>query len=91
MRIEVSSQGALVRVRIIDAGPGLDDAELSRVFERFYRVPGDSNGGTGLGLSTVKSLVTLLGGSVALLNTPDRRGLIAEVTLPAATDSLSIR
>ena len=55
---------------------------MERVFERFYRAPGDVSNGSGLGLSTVDSIVRQLGGSVWLENRTDATGLIAIVTLP---------
>jgi signal transduction histidine kinase len=39
-----------------DEGPGIDEASLSRVFERFYRAPGSSGEGSGLGLAIVREI-----------------------------------
>ena len=69
-------------IEVWDEGPGLPAAELARVFQRFYRAPNAQGDGSGLGLSTVESLVKQLGGSVMLENRRDRSGLIARVTLP---------
>lgn len=69
-------------VEIQDEGPGLAPEELTRVFQRFYRVPHANGDGSGLGLTTVRSLVTQLGGTVALRNRQDGHGLIAHVKLP---------
>jgi signal transduction histidine kinase len=74
--------GGRARVEIWDEGIGLPPQELERVFERFYRAPGDKSNGSGLGLSTVDSIVRQLGGSVWLENRADANGLIAIVTLP---------
>jgi len=70
------------RIEVWDEGCGLPPEELERVFERFYRVPGDPTSGSGLGLSTVDDIVRELGGTVALENRSDRSGLIAVVMLP---------
>ena len=54
-----------------DEGPGIPDGDLSRVFERFYRVEKSrarDPGGTGLGLAIVKHLVELHGGEVRAEN-----------------------
>ncbi|MGE3842127.1 MAG: ATP-binding protein [Vicinamibacterales bacterium] len=62
-------------LRVIDEGPGIPDADLQRVFERFYRVDkarSRETGGTGLGLSIVRHLVDLHGGVVSAENLPER-------------------
>jgi two-component system phosphate regulon sensor histidine kinase PhoR len=59
---------------VADSGPGIPDADLPRVFERFYRVDKARSrdtrdpGGTGLGLAIVKHLVGLHGGKIAVAN-----------------------
>ncbi len=56
-----------VFVRVSDTGIGIPEADLGRVFERFYRVDkshSSSVGGTGLGLSIVKNGAALHGGKV---------------------------
>jgi two-component system OmpR family sensor kinase len=79
-------------IEVWDEGPGLPAAELERVFQRFYRAPGAGGDGSGLGLSTVESLVKQLGGSVVLENRTDRSGLIARVTLPRPSqDNFTVR
>lgn len=70
-------------LRVIDEGPGIPDADLQRVFERFYRVDkarSRETGGTGLGLSIVRHLVDLHGGVVSAENRQDR-GAIFTVRL----------
>jgi two-component system, OmpR family, phosphate regulon sensor histidine kinase PhoR len=84
--ITVGSQrrdGALV-LTVADRGPGVPDADLPRIFERFYRVDRSRSrdpGGTGLGLSIVKHLVELHGGTVIAANRPGG-GAIFTVSLP---------
>jgi len=58
-----------VRVTVRDTGVGIPEADLPRVFERFYRVDkarAREAGGTGLGLSIVKHLVEAHGGEVSV-------------------------
>ncbi len=68
-RVAVAVRGgaAEVTVEVADSGPGIPDDELSRVFDRFYRVDRSrarATGGAGLGLAIVKSLVEAHGGRV---------------------------
>jgi two-component system, OmpR family, sensor kinase len=72
-------------IAVVDEGPGLPEAELARVFERFYRIPGDATEGSGLGLALVRDIATSLGGGVTLENRKDRSGLRARVWLPLDT------
>ena len=66
--ITVSLQGAggEAVIRVCDHGPGVPAALRERIFEPFYRLPGatERDGGVGLGLSLVKSIAILHGGSV---------------------------
>jgi signal transduction histidine kinase len=67
-----------VELRIRDEGPGLDEAQRSRAFDRFWR--GRSGEGSGLGLAIVRSLVEADGGEVELVPAPGG-GLDAVVRL----------
>jgi two-component system sensor histidine kinase MprB len=68
--IEVSVADGTVTVR--DHGPGLHEADIPHLFDRFFRsVEMRSKPGSGLGLSIVKSVVEGHGGTVFALNSPD--------------------
>ncbi|QDL56908.1 HAMP domain-containing protein [Rhodoferax aquaticus] len=75
--------GAVAIVQVCDRGPGVPDALLDRIFEPFYRIPGASEreGGVGLGLALVKSIVIRHQGQVRCFNRPDG-GLCIEIQLP---------
>ncbi len=51
---------------VTDSGVGIDDVHLPRLFEKFYRIEGDSSEGVGLGLSIVKDIITVHGGQVGV-------------------------
>ena len=80
-------QGDRIVLTVADEGPGIPDADLPRVFERFYRVDKASArdrkdpGGTGLGLAIVKHLVELHGGKVSAANR-EEGGALLTVELP---------
>ncbi len=83
--VEVSLGGdGLLRVR--DHGPGIPEAELPHVFERFWRSPSArSRPGSGLGLSIVARTVQQAGGTV-VLRRADGGGTEALLRLPGAPE-----
>ncbi|MFV1987649.1 MAG: ATP-binding protein [Gemmatimonadota bacterium] len=90
--LRLRPERAFVRVEVLDEGPGIPSAHLSRVFERFYRVdPGRSReeGGTGLGLAIVKHLVVAHGGDVGM-ESEVSRGATAWFTLPRSGAGASV-
>lgn len=84
IEMEAYADGERVVLTVGDEGPGLPDADLGRVFERFYRVDQSRTtdpGGTGLGLSIVRHLIELHGGKVSVSNRPEG-GALFTISLP---------
>jgi two-component system OmpR family sensor kinase len=84
--IDVARRNGKVQLSVADDGPGIPEASLPHVFDRFYRAdPSRSrrSGGSGLGLAIVQAIVEAHGGTVAAANAGDGGARIS-VTLPAA-------
>ncbi len=84
IKILTEKEDGAVKVAVADNGPGIPEAHLPRIFERFYRVDKARSremGGTGLGLSIVKHLVELHGGSIGV-ESAEGRGSTFWFTLP---------
>jgi two-component system sensor histidine kinase QseC len=80
--ITVNKSGAGVDLIVTDNGPGIPPAERGRIFDRFHRGAGSSTPGCGLGLSIVRGIAQLHGGTVTLADPPMGRGLRVRVHLP---------
>ncbi len=73
-----------IQITVSDTGPGIDPASLTKIFDRFYQAPPglagphqagpyaaqSASGGTGIGLSLVRELVSLMQGGLAVRNRP---------------------
>ncbi len=79
----LATAGGRHLLTIADAGPGVPDYALEQVFEPFYSLarPGTGRRSTGLGLSFVKEVADLHGGTVTLANRPGG-GAEARLDLP---------
>jgi two-component system OmpR family sensor kinase len=69
-------------LRVVDTGPGIPADERQRVFDRFYRPPGTSPPGSGLGMAIVKAIADAHGASIKLDNAPSASGLAVTVSFP---------
>jgi len=72
-----------VRFSVTDQGPGIAEEYHTRVFDRFFRVPGQSQKGAGLGLSIAREITLAHGGRIGVRSTP-RHGAEFFVVLAAA-------
>jgi signal transduction histidine kinase len=84
--VEVERDGGWARLTVSDEGPGVAAADRARLWRPFVRLgKGGSNaGGSGIGLSVVRSLVTQHGGNVAVSDAPGG-GARFVITLPLAS------
>ena len=64
---------------VVDNGVGVDAEKLKRIFDRFYRIAGTKQSGSGLGLSIVKQIVRLHDGKVIAKKSKGSQGLTIEV------------
>ncbi len=71
-----------LKITIADDGQGFPDAEIDKVFDKFYRLQHSKTGGTGLGLSIVKGFVEAQYGQVSLENKEDG-GALFTLEFPA--------
>ena len=86
IRVSVSEQPEGVIIAVADEGPGLSPEDQSRLFGRFQRLSAKPTGGessTGLGLSIVKRIASLHGGSVVAENSRLGTGSTFAIRLPS--------
>jgi two-component system, OmpR family, sensor histidine kinase KdpD len=76
--VRARAEGKECVIVVSDNGPGLPKEALTRLFEKFYRVPGTRAGGSGLGLSIARGFVEAHGGTISAGN---REGGGAEFTI----------
>jgi signal transduction histidine kinase len=75
-----------LEVSIQDSGIGIGEADIPRIFERFYRCdPSRSQSGTGLGLSLAQAVAQAHGGRIVVESTPGQ-GSVFRVRLPRNLD-----
>ncbi len=94
-----STEALACRIRVEDTGPGIAEADLPHVFERFYRggaVDGaagsaevDPNG-VGIGLSLAQSLVSAQGGGIRASNAVDEHGVVRGARFDIVFFSLNV-
>jgi len=86
IRVSADRRDGSVQIVVADAGPGVPDEALDRIFSPFYRVDRSRarrSGGIGLGLAIARSAIEASGGSIAAVNRQPS-GLEVRVTLASA-------
>jgi len=71
-------------LRVEDSGPGMTAQEMARLGERFYRVPGHAQPGSGLGWSIVRRIAQVCGAQVQTAASARLGGLAVSVSWPAS-------
>jgi signal transduction histidine kinase len=83
IRLSARPDGDGVQVEVRDTGKGIAGEHLPHLFEKFYRIPGESPaGGAGLGLAIVREIITAHGGRIDVASRPGK-GTSFTFSLPA--------
>jgi signal transduction histidine kinase len=84
VRVTAEPVGSQVEISVQDTGSGIPAQHIDRIFERFFRVPGQSGAsGAGLGLAIAKEIVELHGGRLTV-QSKEGQGAKFTFTLSAA-------
>lgn len=90
VKISAAVDENFLTIAVADAGRGIPTEELTRIFDKFYRVPGTATGGTGLGLSICRALVEAHRGDLTAENAAGG-GARFIIRLPAAAVPPSVQ
>jgi PAS domain S-box-containing protein len=88
--VSLKEEQGMAVLRVADTGIGIPAAELPRMFDRFHRVQearGRTHEGTGIGLSLVKELVKMHGGTISV-DSEEGHGSVFTVTIPLGKEHL---
>lgn len=80
IRIYSKTKNNFVEIFVEDSGVGIDLKEKDNIFKAFYRIEGNEEKGSGLGLSLVKETIKVHGGEIQVLN--KEKGSLIKVSLP---------
>lgn len=90
VRVVIAAEGGTATLAVTNQGEGIAPAHLERIFDRFYRIDSARarlDGGNGLGLAIVRSIMSAHGGLVTAHSQPGRETTFT-LTFPAAGVSL---
>ncbi|MEX3943064.1 sensor histidine kinase [Paraburkholderia sp. BR10937] len=85
VNLAVRETGSQALLTVTDNGPGISPHERARVFDPFYRIPGNEQIGSGLGLAIVRTIAERMGAEVSLAptDTHTQRGLRVSMRIPS--------
>jgi two-component system sensor histidine kinase QseC len=91
IRVSLRSENNQAVIQVEDSGPGIEESEYQRVFERFYRIGGDrhtsNTPGCGLGLAISKHIAELHNATLTLSRSEQLSGLSVELFVPKGPPS----
>jgi signal transduction histidine kinase/ligand-binding sensor domain-containing protein/CheY-like chemotaxis protein len=93
VHVALSQEGESARLVVRDSGPGIPSDQLAHVFERFYQVDESTTRaqpGTGIGLSLVKELVELHGGTIVVESGSAGTTFTATIPPRVAADGVAV-
>jgi two-component system sensor histidine kinase KdpD len=84
VEVKAARTGEQVRISISDEGEGVPEADVERVFDKFYRVQASDKkrAGTGLGLAISRGFIESVGGTLVATNRTPGHGAVFTITLP---------
>ena len=93
VNLSVRTSDSSVILQVDDTGPGIPEEERDRVFDPFYRVLGNEEMGSGLGLSIVQTIANRIGAEISLgySNEQTRSGLCVRVAFTVTDSSAPTR
>ncbi len=84
--VKIHREAGEIVLSVIDNGPGIPKAEREKVFERFHRVIGNGQEGSGLGLALVMEIAQLHQANVEIIDEPRKKGLNIQVSFAEARE-----
>ena len=87
--IKTALDNGRLKISVEDNGPGISEEDLDKIFDRFYRIEGAADKGTGIGLALVKELVELHRGQITVESVPGK-GTAFKVSLSVQKDAFDI-
>lgn len=86
VQVAVNRESDRVRLTVQDNGPGMTENDMKRLGERFFRVIGTGQGGSGLGWSIVQRIAAVHRGQIEICRSIRLGGLSASLELPDESD-----
>ncbi len=85
--VQARARGRMAQVTVTDTGVGLAAGDLERVFERFYRAPGQPrrSAGSGIGLTIARNIARAHGGDITAASPGPGKGATFTLALPLRT------